>query len=150
MLDIQITGLDEARKLVRSIGDRAGNITPAANPVFAAVQEDVARRIGSAPGVRATTEVYGGVTWERLSERYILAAKREGGTQLRITGDLERQFQKGQSGNVAEAAGDTIEFGADSPKAAGLHKRRPIIVAHPELILEVSQILAGYVSEGKV
>ena len=148
MFEIQITGLNEARQQIQSIVTRAQNLTPIADAVYQAVQKDVAQRFASAPGVRATATVFGGVTWEQLTDAYIKSAKREGGTQLKITGDLERQFQKGQTNNVAESTANSITFGAESAKASGLHSKRPIIVAHPELVQDVNQILAGYVTTG--
>lgn len=148
MFDIQITGLNEARQQVQAIATRAGNLAPAANAVYAAVQEDVRQRFASAPGVRASASVYGGVTWEQLTEAYIKSAKREGGTQLKITGDLERQFQKGQANNVAEADSNSITFGAESGKAKGLNAKRQLLPVHPELVQDVNQILAAYVTTG--
>lgn len=149
MFNIQITGLNEAQQQIRAIADRASNLNPIAPAVYQAVQEDVAQRFASSPGVRATATVFGGVQWQQLTDKYIKSAKREGGTQLKITGDLERQFQKGQAGNVAESTANSITFGAESGKAKGVDSRRQLLPIHPELVQDVNQILAGYISSGK-
>lgn len=146
MFDLRISGLDETRRMIASVTQRAGNLTPIADKVYDAVQSDVAQRFDSAPGVRASSTVYGGVEWPALTDAYIKAAKREGGKQLRISGNLESQFQRGGPGNVAEASGAAITFGAESGKAKGIQNKRAIIVAHPELIQEVGDLMAGYVA----
>jgi hypothetical protein len=146
MFDLQTTGLMEAQRKIQSVVTRASNLAPIAPAVYEAVQKDVAQRFASSPGVGATATVYGGVEWQALSEAYIKSAKREGGTQLKITGDLERQFQKGEPGNVAEATANSITFGAESAKAKGVDSRRQLLPAHPQLVQDVNQILAGYIT----
>jgi len=148
MFDLRISGLEEVRQTIASVTQRANNLNPIADAVYDAVQGDVAQRFASAPGVRGSGTVYGGVEWPALTDAYIKAAKREGGKQLRITGNLESQFQRGGPGNVAEATGASITFGAEGGKAKGVQSKRAIIVAHPELIQEVGDLLAGYVAGG--
>lgn len=150
MFQIQTTGLNEAQQQIKAIVIRANNLAPIAPAVYEAVQKDVAQRFASSPGVRATATVYGGVEWQALTEAYIKSAKREGGTQLKITGQLERQFQKGEPGNVAESTANSITFGAESGKAKGVDSRRQLLPVHPQLVQDVNEILAGYVTTGLI
>jgi len=150
MYDLKLTGIAEAQRQITGVALRVGNLTPAAPAVFAAVQMDVARRFDSAPGVRADGVTYGGVEWRQLTDRYIRAAKREGGKQLQITGQLQSEFQLGGSNNIAEVQGDTITFGSSSEKASGLNVKRRLLAVHPALVLEISGILGDYVTDGRL
>jgi hypothetical protein len=124
---------------------RAENFAPAAQDVGLVCMADVDQRFASAPGVRTTGQVYGGVRWQRLSEAYLRSnPRRIGGQQLRDTGELAQSFQIGRSGNIAAGSRDTITFGSRLPKARWNHRRRKIVVVHPPLVRQVSRVLVLY------
>jgi hypothetical protein len=93
--------------------------------------------------------VYGGETWEALSERYLKThPKREGGQQLRDTGELAQSFAVGLRGNVLRSTAKEIVFGSALPKARGLHRKRKILFLHSTLIKQVKKVFAAYATAG--
>lgn len=140
------TNEDIIRKL-NDISDRVRNLERVSDRVFDVIEDDCRQRFNSAPEVRSTAEVYGGVTWPRLTEAYIKQAKRSG-PMLKITGDLHSQFRRGGPGNVAIASQNAFTFGTNTPKARGLHRKRKLIFIHPELTRRVKKVLSDYVIKG--
>lgn len=139
--------IEQVLSRFQAISDRAQHLDRASDRVFEVCESDVQQRFNSAPEVRSTAQVYGGQTWERLTEPYIKSAGRSG-QMLRISGDLHSQFRRGQSGNVAEASNNSFKFGANSPKAKGLHRKRALIFIHPELTGKVTNVLKNYLIRG--
>lgn len=149
MLDLQITGLKEARVLVGGVRDRAGNLLPVANALYGVAERDAASRFASSPSVKSTAQVYGGVQWENLTEAYLRSRRdRQGGKQLIDTGELRDSFKRGKPGNVATATGDTVTFGSNLPKAVGLNRKRPLLVVHPELIRQATIAYSDWIIRG--
>lgn len=113
------------------------------------VQADVDQRFSTAPGVRQTGTVYGGAQWERLSEAYLRSnPRREGGQQLRDTGELAQSFLVSRKGNVLQSDGDSITFGSSLPKARYNQARRRMLFVHAALVEQVAATIELYISEG--
>ena len=128
-----------------SVLQRAENLGAAARDVALVCMADVDERFNSAPGVRQSAQVFGGARWERLSEAYLKSTpRREGGQQLRDTGELAQSFQVGRRGNIVAGTSSTITFGSSLPKARWNHRRRKIVVVHAPLVRQVSRVLVLY------
>lgn len=138
-----------AQELTRSLGAvaaRANNLKPVNQEALLVVMADVDERFRSAPRVRASGTVYGGATWERLTDAYLNSnPRREGGQQLRDTGELLQSFQIGQRGNVTENRTDGWSFGSALPKARGLRHKRPLVFFHVALIDTLETLYLAYV-----
>lgn len=142
-----IQGLDKAIAKLKEIHGYQGDLRTLAETLFDVAQTDIQTRFASSPRVRTTAEVYGGVTWQRLSERYIEEAGRGYGVQLVDTGELRKSFRMGQSGNVAEASTREVRFGSDLQKAFKMHRRRSLVVEHEGLTRATEEAIAGKVAE---
>lgn len=135
-------GLAEIALAAREMSDKLADLNVIAPNLFALLQSDVDERFRSAPAVRVTGKAYGGVVWENLTEAYLKRnPRREGGVQLRDTGELAQSFQVGGYGNVAEVSPTELTFGTSLPKARGLAARRPLIVVHDELVEAIASLV---------
>lgn len=113
------------------------------------VQSEVDEVFNSAPGVRSSGSVYNGETWDELTEAYLKARPiREGGQQLRDTGELLQSLQVGGGGNVLTSDSDSITFGSNLPKARGLQNKRPFLVATETMAELVAKAIARYFELG--
>jgi phage gpG-like protein len=149
MIEIDVQFLAQTIGTIEGIGQRAQNIAPVARNVALVCQADVDERFNSSPGVRSTGTVYGGATWERLSESYLKSnPRREGGRQLRDSGQLLQSFQVGKRGNIVQGASDSIVFGSSLPKARYNQRRRPMLFVHPELVRQVARTIELYLVKG--
>ena len=149
--DIDVSGLQSTLTSLGQIQERSTNWGKAVGlSVALLVQADVDERFNTAPAVRSSGKVYGGVTWSRLTEAYLKANKRrESGKQLRDTGELLQSFQVNATGNVFRASGRSVTVGSNLPKAAGLNAKRPLLFIHPELSEGVKRIIENYIVNGK-
>ena len=121
-------------ELVGGVAARVADLTPINQEALLMVQADVDQRFASAPRVRSTAMVWGGETWPSLSNMYLEDnPRREGGQQLRDTGELLQSFQVGQRANVTQSDASGWTFGSALPKASELHQDRPLIFFHPQL-----------------
>jgi len=146
---VSVAGIAAALASIDEIKARSVNLQPVAQAVGLAAQADVDERFNSSPGVRSDGQAYGGVTWERLTDAYLAQnPKREGGQQLRDTGELLNSFTVGGEGNVLQAGGSEITFGSALPKARGLANKRPLLIVHPDLVEAIAAIFEAYVVRG--
>lgn len=146
---IEITGLEKVLDTLDKLSQRASDIRPIANTIGLIAQGDVDERFNSSPGVRQGGQVYGGVTWDSLTEAYLRAnPRREGGQIMRDTGELLNSFTVGGKGNVFEAQATQITFGSALPKATGLHRKRPILVVHDDLVQAIAAAMEAWIVEG--
>jgi hypothetical protein len=149
-LSVDLTGLPNVLRLLEGIESRSLDIRPIARDIALAVQADVDERFDSAPGVRAGGTVYGDVSWDSLTNAYLAQRpEREGGQIYRDTGELQQSFQVGGGDNVFEATNDQVTFGSSLTKASPLHRRRPILVVHDDLVTAVGAIMEVYILEGR-
>lgn len=149
-LTIDLQGIEEAIAYNSGVVQRLGNIRPLGLTLATVIQEDVDQRFDSAPGVEQSGTVYGGVTWDALTDAYLRAnPRRQGGQQLRDTGELLGSFQVGDPNNIFLSGPDFVEFGSRLPKAAGLNTRRELLPAHEELIKTLRTAIEIYVVEGE-
>lgn len=149
-ISAEVIGLDEALLLLDGAAERSQDISPIGLTLGLIAQADVDQRFESAPGVRQSGEVWGGVFWPALSDPYLAAnPRREGGQQLRDTGELLNSFQVGGFGNVFRSGEDFMIFGSALPKAAGLNRLRQLVVVHPELVEQWRQAIALWIGEGR-
>lgn len=138
------TGLTELSEAAKQAGGKISDLREFAPSLFLLIQSDIDERFRSAPGVRETGQVYGGVEWPNLTEAYLSQnPRRESGQQLRDTGELNQSFQVGGYGNIADANKRELTFGTSLPKAAGLHKKRPLVVVHSDLVEAMSNLITG-------
>lgn len=145
MIQIETTAIVKAVSDWDGLITRSGNLAPAARDVALVCMADVDERFNSAPGVRQSAQVLGGAQWERLSEAYLKSnPRREGGQQLRDTGELAQSFQVGRRGNIVAGSADTITFGSNLPKARWNNRRRKMVVVHPPLVRQVARVLVLY------
>lgn len=152
-IEINVSGLDGVVLNLAEIQARTNKwgSSRAAIAIALAVQADIDQRFVTAPGVRSSGTVYGGVTWERLTEAYLKRnPRREGGQQLRDTGELLQSFQVNANGNVFEQQPNSVTVGSKLPKARGLNNKRQLIVVHDPLLQAVKSILEVYLRTGKV
>jgi hypothetical protein len=151
MIEIDVGNLARAITTIDGITDRAQNLQPVARNVGLVCQADVDERFNSSPGVRQSGTVYGGATWERLSEAYLKAnPRRESGKQLRDTGELAQSFLVAKRGNVLKSDRASITFGSALPKARYNQRKRPILFVHPELVRQVARVIELYLAQGVV
>ena len=151
-IEISVSSLDGVVSNLTEIQSRVSKwgTSQAALAIALAVQADIDQRFETAPGVRSSGTVYGGVTWERLTEAYLRSnPRRDGGKQLRDTGELLQSFQVNASGNVFERQPNSITIGSKLPKARGLNRKRQMIVVHDPLLQAVKSILELYIRTGK-
>lgn len=151
-INISVSGWVEVVSNLAEIQSRAGNwgTSRASLAIALAVQSNIDQRFDTAPGVRSTGTVYGGVTWERLTDAYLKSnPRREGGKQLRDTGELLQSFQVNGAGNVFEKQPNSVTIGSKLPKARGLNRKRQMIVVHDPLLQAVKSILELYVRTGR-
>lgn len=150
MIEIDISNLARAIDTIAGIEQRAGNLAPAATPIGLVCQADVDERFNSSPGVRSSGTVYGGAQWERLSEAYLKGnPRREGGRQLRDTGELAQSFLVGKKGNRLKADRTSVTFGSSLPKARYNQRKRPMLFVHPELVRQVARVIEIYLRSGR-
>jgi hypothetical protein len=148
-ISIEVQFLAETIASIQGIGDRAGNLNPVARNVGLVCQSDVDERFNSSPGVRQSGRVYGGVTWERLTESYLRSnPRREGGQQLRDTGELAQSFLVGRKGNVLKSDNTSITFGSALPKARWMNRKRKLLPIHPQLVQGVARAIELYLTRG--
>lgn len=152
-IEIDVSGVSETIANLAQIQARAANW--GSNPKVAlalalAVQEDVDERFRSSPRVESGGQVFGGVTWARLTEAYLKQRpKRRGGQILRDTGKLQQSFQVGGGNSIFKASGNVVTVGSSLVYANRQHTKRPILFAHPELLLVVKNILQNYIETGQ-
>jgi hypothetical protein len=163
MIEIDVGNLARAITTIDGITDRAQNLQPVARNVGLVCQADVDERFNSSPGVRQSGTVYGGATWERLSEAYLKGnPRRENGKQLRDTGELAQSFLAGnrgrdgktgrftKGGTILRADKTSITFGSSNKKAIYNQRKRPMLFVHPELVRQVARVIELYLAQGVV
>jgi hypothetical protein len=144
---IEQEGLEEAIASLVLLEDPI-DMTELANTLALLTQADVDERFNSSPGVRTGGAVFGGVTWEPLTDRYLEAnPRREGGQLLRDTGELLNSFQVGDAFNVLESDASSVTFGSALPKARGLSEKRPMLFVHDQLADSALEAIALFISE---
>lgn len=125
---------------------RAESIKGVADDIALVIQADADERFNTAPGTETGGAVYGGKSWDKLTDAYLSAnPRRRGGQLLRDTGELAQSFQVGGGGNVYQTDTNSIVFGSALPKAVGLNKDRPLLFAHPDLVETVARVWSDYV-----
>jgi hypothetical protein len=106
------------------------------------VQADVDARFDSAPAVETGGTVWGDAYWKAVRPEYLeYHPRRVGGQLLRDTGELQQSFTA-EGTRVYEVSDTQFTFGTALPKAARLHRDRPLIFWHPQLIDRVAEYLA--------
>lgn len=144
--DIEIKGLDQVISRIDGIRIRANDLSAIARDTALVIQADVDERFDTAPSTTSGGAVYGGLTWEPLTEAYLKRnPRRQGGQLLRDTGELQQSFTIGNSGNVFQYDNHSVTFGSALPKARGLAKKRPMIVVHDELVDTIQALWREYV-----
>lgn len=115
----------------------------AANGIRLILQQDVDTRFESSPPTESGGIVYGGVEWVSLSEAYMTAnPRRRNGQILRDTGELQQSFSNEAS--IYDVGESYLVFGSALAKAGKLHKKRPIVFWHTQLLEKISGFLANY------
>lgn len=148
-INLDLQGLEAVLNRIENVSARAADLRPLGNTLGLIFQGDVDERFNTSPGVRQTGTVYGGVTWEALSDAYLAAnPKREGGQQLRDTGELLNSFVVGGAANIFQVDPDGAVFGSALEKAEFLNRKRPLIVVHDDLVTALGNAIALYVTEG--
>lgn len=151
MITIDIQHLAQTIGTLDGVEKRAGNLGPVAPTIGLVCQADVDQRFNSSPNVRSGGTVYGGVTWEALSESYLKSTpRREGGQILRDTGELAQSFLVAKKGNVLKGDRQSITFGSALPKARYNQRRRPMLFVHPKLVEQVARAIEIYLRRGTV
>lgn len=142
-IDYDATGVIRA---FAGASERAIDVTKIADDIALIIQSDVDERFNTSPGVEQGGAVYGGESWDRVTESYLnQRTDRRGGQLLRDTGELLQSFTIGGSGNVLEKTKNSVTFGSSLEKARGLNKKRPMIFAHPELVENVASVWEAYI-----
>ncbi|PZV19183.1 MAG: hypothetical protein DCF22_00515 [Leptolyngbya sp.] len=146
----EISGLREQVKQLQALATRTSDLSGVAPKLYAIAQKDFTLRFQSSPSVTSSAAVYGGATWNRLSDAYLKRnPNRKGGKQLIDTGELRRSFLRGKPGNIARVVGKTVEFGSSLPKAEWMNKKRPLVVEHEQLAKEAGAAIETYITTGK-
>lgn len=149
MLTAQTEGINEAIAAIQSMVKRASDVRPHANAEATIIEGQIQRTFGSSPSTTATAAVYGGVTWQRLSEQYLRQVpRRRGGRTLIDTGALRDSFKLGKRNNIFKTGGSTVEFGSSDPKAAWNQPTRPMVFAHPAMVEAVINGRVKYILGG--
>jgi hypothetical protein len=149
MIEIDVGNLAKSIETIAGIEQRAANLQPIAPTIGLICQADVDERFNSSPGVRQSGTVYGGAQWERLSEAYLKGnPRREGGKQLRDTGELAQSFLVGRKGNIIKGDRASITFGSALPKARYNQRKRRMLFVHPELVRQVARAIELYLKTG--
>ena len=148
---VDISGIESAVSILAGVQGRAkGWSEQISLSIALLVQADVDRRFDSSPKAGDTGAVYGGITWAALTDKYLKAnPRREGGQQLRDTGELQQSFQASQSGNVFRVTDNSVTIGSNLPKAAGLNNKRPLLVLTQELSDGAAAIIQNYLLGGE-
>lgn len=142
-MDVRIDRLEAAIQKIQKIAASQGDLKTFAEPLFKVAEDDVRARFKSAPRVRSSAEVYGGVTWNRLSEAYLQAnPRRITGVQLVDTGLLRGSFTRTGEGNVTTESAHELRFGSNLERAIQQHRRRLLVVDHPALGTESARAIA--------
>ena len=141
MLKIEATGINEAIAAIQGIVKRASDVRSHASTEAKIIEGQIQRTFSSSPPTTQTAAVYGGVTWQRLSEQYLRQVpRRRGGKTLIDTGATRDSFKLGKRNNIFKTNGSTVEFGSSEPKAAWNQPTRPMVFAHPAM---VEAVIAG-------
>lgn len=141
-----IDGIDQILARLDQVQARATDLSAIARDTALIIQADVDERFDTAPSTRSGGAVFGGLTWAPLTDAYLAAnPRRQSGQLLRDTGELQQSFTIGGTGNVFRSDRQSVTFGSALPKARGLAKDRPILVAHDELIDTIEALWTGYV-----
>jgi hypothetical protein len=163
-IEIDVSGVSGAIDNLAQIQARVvswGAVPKVALAIALSVQEDVDERFASSPPVETGGKVFGGVTWERLTEAYLKQRRamakrgkgkaRDGGQILRDTGKLQQSFQVGNADSILRSTGQSVTVGSDLVYAHYQSEtlKRHILVAHPELLQVVANILKRYIETGK-
>lgn len=149
-IKFDIKALNQLVKQLEGISDRANNLAPIAGNLYRVAERDFGQRFKSSPSATTTGEVYGGVQWKRLSDATLQSnPKRAKGKVLIDSGELRDSLKKGKPGNIAEVQGDTVTFGSSLKKAVWNDETRPIVVVHPELVRQSTEVLEKWVIGGK-
>lgn len=145
-LEIQKTA--DAIALISLVRAYQGDLKKLSAVLFDVAANDFKQRFDSSPRVRSSAEVYGGVTWSRLSERYLKSnPRRLSGVQLVDTGLLRRSFTRLGQGNITTESATEVRFGSTLERAMLQHRRRQIVVDHPELGTKTAEAIAEVIEK---
>lgn len=148
-LEIDYTELNKVAKKLGDIKLKAEDIRGASEGIRLLMQEDVDLRFQSSPSTTTGGQVYGGVTWQPLSESYLRSRPdRVGGQILRDTGELLQSMTvEGHPYRISTATPDEIVFGTALAKAQKLQRSRPFLFWHTILVEKVATYLVNYLGQ---
>ncbi len=126
--------------------DRASDLRPVGLDTALLIQADVDERFERSPSTTTGGAIFGGGSWEPLTEDYLKRRpERAFGQLLRDTSDLLGSFTVGGEGNLTEIDRTSVEFGSTLPKARGLQDKRPMIFPHDELVESIERLWSDYI-----
>lgn len=145
-LEINSSDIQKAVKEINNIKVNSQDITNALAGIRLILQQDVDLRFMTAPATETGGQVYGGESWEALSDAYLIARpERRNGQILRDTGELMQSMtSSGSPYGIWSTTTDGFVFGTALSKAEDLQKKRPFLFWHSLLIQKVAQYLANY------
>jgi hypothetical protein len=114
------------------------------------IQGEVDEIFNSAPSGASGGTVYGGETWNALSEAYLKRRPdRASGQIYRDTGELLQSLSVGVSGNVFEVSNKELTFGTNLVKAPRLNKLRKFLYVTPNMNTAIQKRVNIYIKTGK-
>lgn len=113
--------------------------------------EDLQKRFASAPPVTLGGVVYGGATWNALSDSYLRSRPDRLNGRIYIdTGALKNSLVSLTPDTISSFESSTeFKFGTRIPYAEKLQKLRQIIYWHPELLQKIAEVYLNFLVENK-
>lgn len=145
-ININTTKLDAIAKLFDEMGDRTTDLSPIGRDLADIMRDDLRKRFASAPATEIGGEVYGGVTWSRLTDASFFINPARRGRNIGIdTGSLQRQVTIDGSGNLYTVNGSNFSFELTSEKAQSFQEKRPLVFWYLELLRRVNDRIIEFV-----
>lgn len=112
--------------------------------------EDLTKRFASSPPTTTGGQVWGGATWYKLSESYLLQRPdRQSGKIYIDTGNLRKKLTSPNPELINKFDKDEYVFGTEVPYFERLQALRPIVFWHSEVVDKLSQAYIELLTEGK-
>lgn len=145
-LELNSSDIQKAVKKINNIKVNFQDITNAGTGIRLILQQDVDLRFMTAPATETGGQVYGGESWEALSDAYLVGRpERRNGQILRDTGELMQSMTaSGSPYGIWSISNNELVFGTALFKAIELQENRPFLFWHSLLIQKVAEYLANY------
>lgn len=152
-MKIDVSGLRQVQEMARRsslVKERIRDLSPIAKDLAQIVRDDIDRRFQSSPSTEVGGVVFGGVSWNKLTD-YTLKRHphRKGGKVLIDTGEMRQECisDSGMGNRYYTQVPGFFTYILRNKKAVENQEKRPILVAHRELLDEVATKTLDYALE---